>query len=88
MQMTIHRIDNDGNYEPKNVEWANKTKQNRHSRQNHIITFHGRKGCIAEWAEITGIASHVLGLRLNRFHWPLEKALTTATAYRSARHGK
>ena len=29
---SINRIDNDGNYEPGNVEWADRVTQNRHRR--------------------------------------------------------
>jgi hypothetical protein len=35
-QMTLERIDNDGNYEPGNCCWATRSKQNKNRRQKAI----------------------------------------------------
>ena len=34
--MTLDRIDNNGNYEPNNVEWASRKKQNNNKRSNKL----------------------------------------------------
>jgi hypothetical protein len=73
---SVHRKDNDGNYTPKNVVWANPKTQARHMRTNRILEFQGQKKILIEWAEHFGIKPGTLGARLAK-GWPVEKALTT-----------
>ncbi len=63
--LTIDRIDVNGNYEPKNCRWADKKTQERNKRSNRCIMYRGKKICVAEAVETTGIPKHVLFHRLN-----------------------
>jgi len=49
---TLNRINNDGNYEPGNCNWATKREQSINRRNVKLITLNNKTLCLTEWAEI------------------------------------
>lgn len=74
--LTIDRIDSNDMYSPENCRWSDNTEQQRNKRNNRLITFNGETHCLAEWAEITGINRSTISDRIDKYNWPIERALT------------
>jgi len=75
--LTIDRIDVNGNYEPSNCRWADRTIQNKNKRNNHLITYNGETHCVAEWSGILEINLRTLWSRIINYNWPIEKIFET-----------
>lgn len=75
--LTIERIDNNGNYEPGNCRWATNEEQGGNTRRARLITFKGETRSIAQWARHLKIKKSILIDRLNKLGWSEEEALTT-----------
>lgn len=72
---SIDRKDNDGDYEPGNVQWTIRTKQNRNRRNTQLISFRGKRKTLVEWEEESGIKWVTIRARLRR-GWSIRDALT------------
>jgi hypothetical protein len=74
---SLDRINNAEGYAPGNLRWASSIQQNNNRRDNLLLAFQGSTNSLAAWAEKFNIPSRALYLRLFRYNWPIEKALTT-----------
>ena len=74
--LTLDRIDRNGNYEPSNCRWVDMMAQANNKKNNHILTFRGKTQTIAQWSRETGISANLITVRINRQKRSPERALT------------
>lgn len=78
--LTIERVDVDGDYSPENCTWIPRAQQSANRRptmkNSRLIAFQGRTKTLTQWAAKVGLHPGTLSGRLAN-GWPVERALTT-----------
>ena len=73
--LTLDRIDPNGNYEPNNCRWVTIAEQQNNKRSNSLITYNGKTQNITQWSKEIGIKIGTISYR-KRHGWTDEECIT------------
>ena len=70
---TLERVDNDGDYTPKNCVWATYRQQGKNRRRQRMVTYRGKSKSLVEWIDALGLNYKIVHQRLSR-GWSVRQA--------------
>lgn len=81
---SIDRIDVNGNYEPDNCRWANRSVQSSNQRRHQTITFNGETLTCGQWSLRIGGSPNIVTKRLQA-GWSEEDAVSKPIRHQKPR---
>jgi hypothetical protein len=70
--LTLERIDTNGNYEKSNCKWATREEQSNNKRNNHLVTYNNETKTVTQWSRIFNIKVSLILSRLSKNIQPPE----------------
>jgi hypothetical protein len=74
--LTIDRIDVNGDYCPENCRWVTMKEQGNNKRKNHLITYNGKIQTLSQWCDELNLNRNMVAMRLFR-GWDFERIVST-----------
>lgn len=72
---TLGRIENDGNYEPGNVQWEDWKQQNRNRRSSRFYEYQGKRQTLGDWSDELKMPRRLLRWRIEIQGMPVDAAM-------------
>jgi hypothetical protein len=76
--LSIERIDVNGNYEPSNCTFVEHIDQMNNTTRTVWITYNGKKQSLSNWCRELGVFSNyeAIRTRVSKYGWSFEKAIS------------
>ena len=74
-ELTVDRIDTNGNYCPKNCRWSNIETQMNNMTKNHYIEYNGDTYTLSTLAKHLNIPYNIVRYRLSNCKWSVEQLI-------------
>ena len=86
--LTIDRIDVNGNYEPSNCRWTDSITQCNNTRTNRMFDINGEKKTLAQISRENNLKAGTISARIDRYNIPFDKAIHMDTSEHRTKRGK
>ena len=75
--LSIERIDNDGDYCPENCTWITLGEQSKNRGTSIIFEYNGRRQVLKDWCREYNMPYNTVHSRIHYHGWSFEKAMFT-----------